>query len=70
MFKRLSKEVELEEKFIQGGLDRVERWDQIQWKQKGVEDYFRRVGRFKEELLALVHLTAGAPARGTEVLSI
>jgi hypothetical protein len=70
MFKRLSKEAELEEKFIQGGLDRVERWDQIQWKQKGVEDYFRRVGRFKEELLALVHLTAGAPARGTEVLSI
>ena len=28
------------------------------------------MGRFKEELLALVHLTAGAPARGTEVLSI
>jgi hypothetical protein len=28
------------------------------------------VSRFKEELLALVHLTAGAPARGTEVLSI
>jgi hypothetical protein len=25
MFKRLSKESELEEKFIQGGLDRVER---------------------------------------------
>ena len=70
MFKRLSREAELEEKFIQGGLDGVERWDQIQWKQKGVEDYFRRVSRFKEELLALVHLTAGAPARGTEVLSI
>jgi hypothetical protein len=70
MFKRLSKEAELEEKFIQGGLNGVERWDQIQWKQKGVEDYFRRVSRFKEELLALVHLTAGAPARGTEVLSI
>jgi hypothetical protein len=51
-------------------LDGVERWDQIQWKQKGVEDYFRRVSRFKEDLLALVHLTAGVPARGTEVLSI
>lgn len=70
MFKRLSREAVLEKRFIQGRLDQVERWDQIQWNQTGVEDYFRRVIRFKEELLALVHLTAGAPARGTEVLSI
>jgi hypothetical protein len=28
------------------------------------------VSRFKEELLVLVHLTVGALARGTEVLSI
>ena len=70
MFKRLSHKADLEEKFVLGGLDGVEQWDQIQWNQKGVEDYFRRVSRFKEELLALVHLTAGAPARGTEVLSV
>ena len=70
MFKRLSRETELRKKFIQGNLDKVERWDQIQWNQKGVEDYFRRVSRFKEELLVLVHLSAGAPARGTEILSI
>ena len=30
----------------------------------------RKVRRFKEELLVLVHLTGGAPARSTELLSI
>lgn len=70
MFKRLYKEADLEEKFIQRELERVERQDQIQQNQKGIEDYFRRVSRFKEELIALVHLIVGTLARGTEVLSI
>lgn len=70
MFKRLSKEYKLEKKFFQSELDSVESWEEIKWNQKGVEDYFRKVSKFKEELLALVHLTAGAPARGTEILTI
>lgn len=70
MFKRLSKEYKLEKKFFQSELDSVESWKGIEWNQKSVEDYFRKVSKFKEELLALVHLTAGAPARGTEILTI
>lgn len=35
-----------------------------------MEDYFKRVKRFKEELFVLVHLTGGAPVRGTEIISI
>ena len=35
-----------------------------------MEDWFREVKRFKEELFVLVHLTGGAPARGTEIISI
>ena len=35
-----------------------------------VEDYFRSVKQFKEELIVLCHLSAGAPARGPKLLSI
>ena len=51
-------------------LDEVDDKADIRWDEKKVERYMRQVTRFKEELFALVHLTAGAPARGTEVLSI
>lgn len=37
---------------------------------KAVEEYFRSVKQFKEELIVLCHLSAGAPARGPELLSI
>ena len=37
---------------------------------RSVEEYFRSVKQFKEELLVLCHLAAGAPARGPELLSI
>jgi superfamily II DNA helicase RecQ len=35
-----------------------------------VESYLRQVKRWKEELLVLVHMSAGAPARATELVSI
>jgi len=35
-----------------------------------VHDYLRQIRRFKEELMVLVHMTAGAPARATELISI
>ena len=38
--------------------------------QVGVESYFRKVKQFKEELVVLCHLTAGAPARGPELFSV
>ncbi|KAK3669806.1 hypothetical protein LTR78_010323 [Recurvomyces mirabilis] len=34
------------------------------------EEYLRAVRRWKEQLVVLVHLSAGAPARATELLSI
>ena len=51
-------------------MEEVNRREEIRWHEKGVEDYLRQVSRFKEELFVLIHLTAGAPARGIEVLSI
>jgi hypothetical protein len=35
-----------------------------------VELYLRQVRRWKEEMLVLVHMSAGAPARATELVSI
>ena len=35
-----------------------------------VESYLRQVRRWKEELLVLVHMSAGAPARATELVSV
>ena len=35
-----------------------------------VESYLRQVKRWKEELLVLVHMSVGAPARATELVSI
>jgi superfamily II DNA helicase RecQ len=35
-----------------------------------VESYLRQVKRWKEEMLVLVHMSAGAPARATELVSI
>jgi len=40
------------------------------WNERGIEDWFRAVRRFKEELFVLVYLTGGIPARGTEIISI
>jgi len=35
-----------------------------------VKDWIAKLKQFKEELFVLVHLTGGAPARGTEIVSI
>lgn len=70
MWRRLFREGEVQQKFIQGDIDSVERREDIQWNEGGVEDYFRQIRRFKEELLVLVHMSAGAPARATELISI
>lgn len=42
----------------------------IQWNRKAVEDYFREVRRFKEEVAVLVHMSGGSPARATELISV
>ena len=60
----------MRKRFRKPGLGRVRHREEIAWNEKGVEDWFREVKRFKEELFVLVHLTGGAPARGTEIISI
>ena len=66
----MSRNASVERKFVKGDLRNVRHRDGIVWNEKGIEDYFRAVKRFKEELFVLVHLIRGAPVRGTEIVSI
>ena len=43
---------------------------QQNWKESRVQEYMRRIRRFKEKLLVLMHVSGGQPARATELLSI
>ncbi|TIA28291.1 hypothetical protein D6C78_10812 [Aureobasidium pullulans] len=70
MWKRMWNEEEVASRLVKGSLDEVESRDDVRWDDNKVERFFRRVRTFKEELFVLIHLTAGAPARGTEILSI
>ena len=42
----------------------------IPWNEAGISRYFKAVEKFKEQLFVLVHLTAGAPARSTESVTV
>ncbi|THX80985.1 hypothetical protein D6D08_04990 [Aureobasidium pullulans] len=42
----------------------------IPWNEAGISQYFKAVEKFKEQMFVLVHLTAGAPARGTESVTV
>ena len=71
MWRRLAKEEDgIGAKFVEGGFGNIRGWQDIRWKRRAIKQYFREVRRFKEELMVLVHLSAGAPARATELLSI
>ncbi|KAK4897073.1 hypothetical protein LTR49_028043 [Elasticomyces elasticus] len=70
MWKRMFRERAIEKQFVIGGMDEARERSDIKWDGRGIERYMRVVVRFKEELMALVHLTAGAPARGTELLTV
>ena len=70
MWDRISMDEHVERRFVKGDLQNARHRDGIVWNEKNVEDYFKTVKQFKEELFVLVHLTAGAPARGTEIISI
>ena len=40
------------------------------WNLSELSDYFQQIRQFKSELLVLIHLTSGGPARAPELLSI
>lgn len=42
----------------------------IQWRERAVRQYIRRVERFLDLLCLAVHITGGQPARGPELLSV
>lgn len=41
---------------------------QVLWKTDAVQAYFSKIDRFLEQMLLLIHLTSGQPARGTELM--
>ncbi|KAF3031175.1 hypothetical protein E8E12_000438 [Didymella heteroderae] len=43
---------------------------QVNWKKNAVQAYFSKLDNFLEQMLLLIHLTAGQPARGTELMSL
>lgn len=62
---RVFKDPELRQKFIKSHHARDD-----QWNEDTTTTWLKSVYSFKEILLVLMHLTAGAPARGPELLSI
>jgi hypothetical protein len=66
---RIVEEPALRDRFIRG-MDATQQLPRTLWHDAAVAAYMRTVRRFKESLFALVHLSAGGPARGTEITSI
>lgn len=66
---RVVEESALRDRFIRG-MDATQQPPRTLWHDAAVAAYMKTVRRFKETLFALVHLSAGGPARGTEITSI
>lgn len=66
---RVIEEPALRERFIRG-MDTTQQPPRTLWDDAAVAAYMKAVRRFKETLFALVHLSGGAPARGTEITSV
>jgi superfamily II DNA helicase RecQ len=61
---------EMRRLFIERPPNDEDTWQTMPWKATGWLEYFDRVKEFKELLIVATHLTAGAPGRGPEVMSI
>ena len=70
LWKRIQKDDALGLRFTDGASADAACLEDVKWNETGVEEYFRQVRRFKEDLIVLVHMSAGAPARSTELTSI
>lgn len=70
LFKRALAEERLKKQFIRREQDATGSARDIPWRGQGVRDYMQQIRRFKERLFVLAHMTGGAPARGTEVVSV
>jgi superfamily II DNA helicase RecQ len=63
LFNRIGQNTRLARRFLRSGP--IFAWNRVR-----VEEYMAAVVRFRENLLVLMHMTGGQPARGTEILSI
>ena len=43
---------------------------EMQWQQKGIDNYMEQIVEFREKLLVLMHFTGGQSARASEILSV
>lgn len=66
LLKRVLETPWLQDELIRAGSTAAEQ----SWNQSVCQTYFHQVEAFLEQLLLLVHLTAGQPARGSETLSL
>lgn len=69
LWDRMLTEQPIRDRFI-SSLSSVQEDPNLSLKGIAVQDYFDTVKQFKEELIVLCHLAAGAPARGPELLSV
>ncbi|KAI7550457.1 hypothetical protein KC331_g3162 [Hortaea werneckii] len=67
---RVCREVGLRKRFLRKRQAEGKPEGMSEWNERAVEGYFRQVRQFKEELFTLAHLSAGAPARGTELITV
>jgi len=44
--------------------------EQVVWNKKAVQAYVSKLDQFLKQMLLLIHVTSGQPARGTELLSL
>jgi hypothetical protein len=63
LFDRIGRDKKLQRRFTRSG-------PSFAWDKNEVETYMAQVARFRENLLVLMHITGGQPARGPEILSI
>lgn len=71
LWSRLMREDDLTARFLLNeNMAEVLDWKDLQWNLSQLEEYFRSVELFKEELIVLCHMAGGAPARGTEIVSV
>ena len=71
LWSRAMREDRITKYFLQNiDMSEVRDRSELKWNTTKVEQYFREVTLFKEELIVLCHMAGGAPARGTEVVSI
>lgn len=60
----------LEKVWLQNEFVRLTQDDKVEWKDTAIKEYNAETASFLKLVLLLVHLTAGQPARGTELMSL